>query len=206
MKLGSSDSIMRSINVFGVVAGVLMVALPFLGPWWIARAGTGAVEVALSPFDVSVSVLGQTVRSDLVWLFLLAEKIAMVIAGSFMVMGSISPNAWWSKRLVRFGVMKPFWAVVGLVVMVVAGAFLVNNILPNFISNMTGGTGASIQLQVPYLVGTADSVIQAGSQLTITAPVNVSLTMTFWVAVATAVLAIMARINHRRYAKHVKEK
>jgi len=191
----------RSVNFLGLIAGVLMIALPFLGPWWIAKVGTGAIEIALSPFDMSISVLGQQIQSDIVALFLLAEAIAMIIAGVFMVLASVAPRSWWSKRLFRFGVMKPFWAVVILIILVVAGAFVVNNILPSFLSNMVSGTGASIQLEVPYLVGTANSVIQAGSQIMITAPINLSLAMPFWVAVAVAVLGIAARINHRKYTK-----
>ncbi|MFH1821769.1 MAG: hypothetical protein ABH852_04950 [Methanobacteriota archaeon] len=201
-----SDSGSRSVNVLGVVAGIFMIALPFLGPWWIAVVGTGAIEIALSPFDMSVSVLGQPIQSELISLFLLAARIAMIIAGVFMIFGSVSPKSWWSKRLVRFGVMKPFWAVVGIVVFAVAGAFIINNVLPNFLSNMVGGTGASIQLEVPYLMGTANSVIQIGSQATVTAPVNVSLATPFWLAVVAAVLGIAARISHRKYTKKVESK
>lgn len=190
----------RSMNFIGIAAGVLMVALPFLGPWWMAVVGTGAIEIALSPFDLSMLVFGQSIHSDLVDLFLLASKIAMIIAGIFLLLGSLSPRSWWSGRLVRFGVMKPFWAVVGMVVAVVVGAFLINNVLPNLLSNAIPG-GASIQITVPYLVGSASATIQMGSQASITAPISLSLMPAFWVAVVAAVLGIAARINHRRFKK-----
>lgn len=190
----------RSMNFIGIAAGVLMVALPFLGPWWMAVVGTGAIEIALSPFDLSMLVFGQSIHSDLVDLFLLASKIAMIIAGILLLLGSLSPRSWWSGRLVRFGVMKPFWAVVGMVVAVVVGAFLINNVLPNLLSNAIPG-GASIQITVPYLVGSASATIQMGSQASITAPISLSLMPAFWVAVVAAVLGIAARINHRRFKK-----
>lgn len=188
------------MNFIGIAAGVLMVALPFLGPWWMAVVGTGAIEIALSPFDLSMLVFGQSIHSDLVDLFLLASKIVMIIAGILLLLGSLSPRSWWSGRLVRFGVMKPFWAVVGMVVAVVVGAFLINNVLPNLLSNAIPG-GASIQITVPYLVGSASATIQMGSQASITAPISLSLMPAFWVAVVAAVLGIAARINHRRFKK-----
>ena len=203
MKPDSSGSVLRAMNILGVIAGALMIALPFLGPWWIARAGTGAMEVALSPFDMSITVLGQSISSDLIWLFLLAEKITIIIAGVFMILSSLLPTSWWSARLFKFGVMKPLWAIVGLIVLLIAGAFLMNNILPSFLSNMTGAAGASVHINVPYIMGTANSTIQVGSQATITAPIKLLLTPAFWVAVVTAALCIAARIYYRRFTKQM---
>ncbi|MEM3452758.1 MAG: hypothetical protein QW835_03925 [Candidatus Hadarchaeum sp.] len=197
----SSTSATRSMNFIGLAAGVLMVALPFLGPWWMATVGTGAMEIALSPFDLSISVLGQPIHSQLVDLFLLASKIAMIIAGAFLVLGSLFPNSWWSSRLVRFGVMKPFWAVVGIVVVLIVGSFLVNNVLPHLLANIIPD-GASVEIMVPYLVGSASATIQIGSQASIVAPINLSLTPAFWVAIVAAVLGIAARISYRRFKKH----
>lgn len=190
-----------SINWLGLIAGILMVALPFLGPWWIGRVGTGAMEIALSPFDISITLLGQPVTSDLVWLFLLAEKIAIIIAGIFMILGSLSTKSWWSRHLIRFGLMKPFWAIIGILILLFAGTFFINNILPNFLSGMTGGGGAAIELNIPYIVGTATSTIQMGDVATIIAPINLSLTIAFWVAVVTAALCIAARIYQRRFTR-----
>ncbi|MEM3420788.1 MAG: hypothetical protein QW315_00820 [Candidatus Hadarchaeum sp.] len=200
MKPGSTSAT-RYMNFIGLAAGVLMVALPFLGPWWMATVGTGAMEIALSPFDLSISVLGQPIHSQLVDLFLLASKIAMIIAGAFLVLGSLFPNSWWSSRLVRFGVMKPFWAVVGIVVVLIVGSFLVNNVLPHLLANIIPD-GASVEIMVPYLVGSASATIQIGSQASIVAPINLSLTPAFWVAIVAAVLGIAARISYRRFKKH----
>lgn len=178
-----------------------MVVLPFLGPWWMATVGTGAIEIVLSPFDLSMSVFGQPIHSQLVDIFLLASKIAMIISGVFLVLGSLSSGSWWSGRLVRFGVMKPFWAVVGIVVVLVVGSFLVNNVLPSLLANFVPG-GASLEITVPYLVGSSSVTIQMGSQASIVAPIGMSLMPAFWAAVLTAVLGIAARINHRRLRKH----
>ncbi len=194
-----SKEFLLSINWFGLVTGILLLALPFLGPWWIGRAGTGAMEIALSPFDMNMSFMGLPLGSSLVGLFLLATKITFVIAGVFMILSSLLTKYWWSKRLFRFGVMKPFWSIIGLVVMLAIGAFVANNILPGLLSGMTGGAGgASIQINVPYVSGSSVSSIQVGTTATVTAPITMSLTGIFGVAVATAVLGIIARIYNRR--------
>jgi len=128
------------INWFGLVTGVLVLALPFLGPWWVGTAGTGAMEVALSPFDVNVSLMGLSIQSPMVSLFLLAAKIAFVIAGIFMILSSLFPKQWWSKRLFEFGVMKPFSSTIFFIVPLVIIALLANTLLPSLLSSMLGGT------------------------------------------------------------------
>ena len=202
MKLGlkSPDLGLPPMNWFGLVAGVLVLVLPFLGPWWIGRAGTGAMEIALSPFDVTVSLMGQPVQSSLVGLFLLAAKITFVIAGTFMILSSLFPKRWWSKRLFKFGVMKPFWSVVSLLIVLVVGSLIFNYALPGLLSGAFSGAGAGnavVQINMPYISGTSVSTIQIGSNATITAPITLSLTGIFWLAVATAILGIIARIYHR---------
>jgi len=267
-----SDLGLPPINWFGMVAGVLVLVLPFLGPWWVGRAGTGAMEIALSPFDMNMSLFGLPIQSSMVSLFLLAAKIAFVIAGIFMILASLFPKQWWSKRLFGFGVMKPFSNVIFFMVPLVIGALLANTLLPSLLSSMLGGTTglqinaiilpivlivvfivsvyalytlfsrllskisreteksqlkgnilltsifiamlvlgavtypsiptppAQVNLRLPYVVGTATSTIQVQNAATIAAPIAFSLTWVFWLAVATGILGIIARIYNRSLA------
>jgi membrane protein implicated in regulation of membrane protease activity len=266
-----SDLGLQSINWFGLITAILMMLLPFLGPWWVGRAGTGAMEVGLSPFDVNMSLLGLPIQSSLVGLFLLAAKITFIIAGVFMLLSSIFPKQWWSKRLFGFGVMKPFSNVIFFMVPLVIVALLANILLPGLLSSMLGGTTglqinaiilsivlivvfvvsiyalytlfsrllskisreteksqlkgnilltsifiamlvlgavtyprippppAQVNLRIPYVVGTATSTIQVQNAATITAPITFSLTGIFWLAAATGVLGIIARIYQGRF-------
>jgi MFS family permease len=190
------------VNWFGLVAGALMLILPFLGPWWQATVGTGAMEVALSPFDYSISLLGQPIWSALVGYFLLAAKLSVIIGGVLMIAGSIGAKRWWGRQLVRFGAMKVCWMLVGLIVLLVLGALFLNSILPGMLSGMAGEAGgATMQINVPYISGSAMSTIQIGTTATITAPITASLTSIFWVAVVVAALCVAARVYHRRYVK-----
>ena len=263
--------LLSSMNWFGLVAGVLVLVLPFLGPWWIGRAGTGAMEIALSPFDVNMSLVCQPVQSSLVGFFLLAAKITFIIAGVFMLLSSIFPKQWWSKRLLGFGVMKPFSYVIFFIFPLVIVALAANILLPSLLPSMLSGTTglqinaiippivlivvfvvsiyvlytlfsrllskisreteksqlkgnilltsifiamlvlgavtypsippppAQANLSVPYVVGTATSTIQIQNAATITAPITFSLTEIFWLAVATGILGIIARIYQGRF-------
>jgi len=270
MKFSNLD--LPPLNWFGLIAGALVLALPFLGPWWVGRVGTGAMEIALSPFDMNMSLFGLPIQSSMVSLFLLAAKIAFVIAGIFMILASLFPKEWWSKRLFKFGVMKPFSNVIFFMVPLVIGALLANTLLASLLSSMLGGTTglqinaiilpivltvvfivsvyalytlfsrllskisreaeksrlkgnilltsifiamlvlgavtypsipappAQVNIRLPYVVGTATSTIQVQNAATITAPIAFSLTWVFWLAVATGILGIIARIYNRSLA------
>jgi len=200
MKIGSPKTGLPSINWLGLDAGVLMIILPFLGPWWSATVGTGAMELALSPFDFRISLLEQPISSTLVGYFLLAAKLSVIIGGALMIVGSVGAKRWWGRRLVRFGAMRVFWMIIGLIALLLVGAFFLNSILPSFLGGMVG-EDVAMQLNVPYVTGTTTSTIQVGDVATVTAPITTSLTNIFWVAVVAAALGVAARIYHRRFVK-----
>lgn len=187
---------LKVINWFGIATGVLMIVLPFLGAWWQATVGTGALQLGFSPFYYHVAILGQPITSSLVGFFILAAKLTVIIGGGLMIVGSLTTDRWWGKKLMRFGAMKVFWFVIMLIGLLLVGAFLANNFLPDMLSNMAGG-GASIQLDIPYVIGTSTSSIQA-QNATISAPITASLTFEFVIAVITAGLGIVTRIYHGR--------
>lgn len=189
------------INWFGLVAGVLMLVLPFLGSWWSVTIGNGAMDIALSPFDYRVSLLEQPITSTLIGYFLLAAKLSVMIGGAIMIAGSVGAKRWWGRRLVRFGAMRVFWMIIGLIGLLLVGAFLMNSFLPGLMSGMF--EGGSMQINVPYVEGATTSTIQVDAA-TVTAPITASLTGIFWVAVLVAALGVVARIYHRRFMKPVK--
>ncbi len=204
MKIISTKTRLPPVNWFGLVAGALMLVLPFLGPWWSATVGTGAMDLALSPFDYRISLLEQPISSTLVGYFLLAAKLSVIIGGALMIAGSLGAKRWWGRRLVRFGAMKVFWMVIGLIALLLVGAFFLNSILPSLLGGMVEEEVA-MQLNVPYVTGATASTIQMGDAATVTTPITASLTNIFWVAVVTAALGVAARIYHRRFVKPEKD-
>lgn len=195
---------LRSLNWLTLATGLLMLVLPFAGPWWTGRIGEGAFSFAISPFDMQVRVGSMSLHSDLVGLFLLATKISFIVAGSFIVLASLLPKRWWSTPLMKFGIMKPFWSVIGLVLILVIGTFFVNAVLPGIVSSMAGEESLEMEMNIPYLMGTATtqlSVDMDGGQALISAPIQVGFTFAFWLAVITAGCGFASRLYNKRVVK-----
>ncbi|MEM2192656.1 MAG: hypothetical protein QXG38_03475 [Candidatus Hadarchaeales archaeon] len=189
---------LAEINYLGAGLGVLMLLLPFLGPWWIVEVGDGAFHFETSPFELNVRLAGMPLESPLIGLFLLATKISFLIGGTFVLLASIFPKSWWARKLFRFGVMKPLWSVVGLVITIVVGTFLVNNVLPNFLSSMAGSSVVQ-SLNIPYFQGGTAAAFQIGPA-TITAPVKIFLGGGFWAGVVASAIGIGARVYQKKLA------
>lgn len=182
------------INWFGLAAGILMILLPFLGPWWRLTVGE-AVRVEISPFEVTVMMLNEpVVIPTLVAYLVFAAKITIWIAGAFMILASL-PERWWSRRLLKFGAMKVLWEVIGLVALLLIAAFVANK----FLSSVVPG------FSLPYVVGSTASTIEMEGA-TVTLPIRMVLTGTFAVAVVTAILGVAARIYHKRFIEPSKLK
>ncbi len=202
---------LKGINWLALITGIFMIALIFAGPWWQVTAGDRAMEMAISPFEFNATLAGQSLRSTLTELFLLASKISFLLGGIFLIMSSLSPKSWWTKYLMKFGVMKPFWSVIMLVIMVVAGTVLMNNVVPGFLSSAVGqATGQQSQAQtiinLPYFSGSTQATLALGGQATISTQITLGLTWAFWFAVVTAGLGIATRIFSRRYPRYAPSK
>jgi hypothetical protein len=186
--------VVRQINWLGVIAGIMMIVMPLTGAWWNLRIGTGAIDVATSPYDVRITALGQPMSSDLVTYTCLGVKISLVLAGIFLLLASLFVEKWWSKRLLKFGVMKVFWMVIGLVVMLLIMSIVVNKVLPNYVSELRG-------FSIPTISGSSTSTLTMGSggtQTIISIPISMGLTGSFVFAIVAAVFGVLARIYHRR--------
>ncbi len=202
---------LKGINWLAMITGIFMVVLIFAGPWWQVTIGDKAMEMAISPFEFNATMAGQSLRSTLTELFLLASKISFLLGGIFLILSSLSPKSWWTKQLMKFGLMKPFWSVIMLVITVVIGTFLINNVLPGFLSSAIGqATGQQAQAQtvinIPYFSGSTQATIALGGQATISTQINLALTGAFWFAVVTAGLGIATRIFSRRYPRYAPAK
>jgi MFS family permease len=145
----SLSKLVRKINWFGVIAGILMIVLPFAGMWWRFTVGTGAIELTTSPFGITTTAFGQTMESTLARYIFLGATIGIIIAGLFVLFASLLPEQWWSARLMDFGATKVFWMAISLVMSPLIGAFIVNKILP-------GGQTLTI-----YILGAMISIVIA---------------------------------------------
>ncbi len=181
------------VNWPGIFAGMLIIALPFLGTWWGFMLGTGAVVMAFSPFGVYVSVFGETMSSPLFWWVVLGLKLGVVYLGVLLLTGSVlsvsNRHAAIAELFVRFSARKLLWLVVAFVAGLLIFVVLVNQ-LPELV-------GLPFRLQLPYLIGSSSfSTGVEGMQLTI--PISMGFTQAFAIAVVAAALGVVAWLYQKR--------
>ncbi len=182
---------MRELNWFGVIAGPLMILLPFLGAWWEFELGTGAVDLSLSPFTFRLEALGEPVRSALVSYVCLGASLTLVISGIFLLLASLCPRRWWSARLLRFGATKLLWMWVSFLLLLVLLSAAGNFLAARFLGQGFG---------LPYLTGSSTPVLNVGEAVLIL-PLRMSLRWSFFFALVPMVLGVLSRIYHRRFAE-----
>lgn len=191
-----------SVNWIGLVAGVLMLIVPFRGAWWRAVVGTGALKMSFSPFYYEVVFAGQEITSQLVGFFILAAQLTVLVGGGLMIVGSLTATRWWGKRLVEWGSMKVVWMLVSIIVLVVLGALFANEFLPSLLSSF-GGEETSTQFSLPYLIGSGQAEIVVDGKVTINAPMTAELTSSFWLTVVAAIFGVGAKIYHGRLMNRI---
>jgi len=175
---------LRGINWLGAAAAAGMLVLPLLPwPWWQVSIG-GAAEAGISPFVVDMVVFGERVSIPLLPYVLLGAKLTMFAAGIALLLASVAPDRWWSKRVFAFGYKRAPEMVVTLVAFLALGALLSGYLLKG--------------LSLPLIAGEATSTVQMGG-VTMTIPITAWLTSTFWLAVAIAALAVAARVYQRKF-------
>jgi hypothetical protein len=179
-------------NWFGLVAGPLMILLPFLGAWWSLTAGTGAVDFSLSPFSFRLVALDRSVSSTLVRFICLGASLTLVISGVFLILASLYPRRWWSSRLLKFGATKLLWMWI---------SFLLLLILLSVAGNFLAGKVSALEgFRLPYLSGSSTPVLNVDDAV-VTLPLRMSLRWPFFFALAPMVLGVLSRIYHRRLAE-----
>lgn len=187
-------ALIRAINWPGVIAGILLLALPFRGSWWVLRLGTDALVMAVSPFGVHLSIFGEHISiSPLLWWLILGLKLGVVYLGLLLLIGSLLTvshrHAAIADLFVRFSARKVLWLVVAFVVVLLLVCVVLNQ--------LPGVLGLPFQLQVPYLSGTRSFSTSMG-YLRLTIPISMGFTFWFMVAALAAALGVGAWIYERK--------
>jgi len=172
----------KKINWPGLACSITaatLVALSILyaAPWWQLAIGDGLGQVEISPLDHKANLAGASIEIPLVWFLNIIGKLTLAACMVAMFIYSVSTQKPFSKKLLGFAYKKPLlilvlFAVILAVSAYVAAIFLGVNIPLN------GTTTLSLS------VGGADANI----------PISTSFTWVFWLAVATALLAIATKI------------
>ncbi|WAI02517.1 hypothetical protein [Methanogenium organophilum] len=178
-------------NIPGVLAGIGLMALPFLGYWWSVRFGNGAFMLEVSPFMLGMYGFGQEFFSPLIAAVNTAIIIIIVFYGALLLVGSVfrcsRQYRQLSDQLVGIGAKKPIWLVLFFMVTIVITGFGIEYSLQE--------TG--IEISMPMIMGdTVGTITTFGT--TVQIPVSLSLNSAFWYALVFGIIAASAGIYQKR--------
>jgi len=184
------------INPVGVIAGVLMLVLPFLGAWWIFSVGELLI-LKISPFSINMIVAGERIESPLFQGITRGVTLVILITGIFLIIGSFFADRWWGVKLIRFGSFKIFSLVISL-------ALLAAVILPLIGSRINQIVNLPVEFRIPVQGSEIISFQQEGISMTV--GIYSNFTEVFFLACITAVIAIYSRIYLNNMLKSMEEK
>jgi hypothetical protein len=172
----------KKINWIGLACSVTAATLVFLSvlyaaPWWRVDIGDGVGKAEISPLDYKANLAGASVELPIIWFLNLGSKLTMTACAVAMFAYSVTTQKPFSKKLLGFAYKKPLLMLVFFVVMLVISTYIMETFFG---------------IKAPVVGTTTVSLSVDGA--TANVPISTSLTWVFWLAVATTVLAIAAKI------------
>jgi|Deesub1362B_J571_1020462.scaffolds.fasta_scaffold08022_3 hypothetical protein len=183
------------INPIGIVAGILILALPFLGAWWIFGVGEILI-LEISPFNVDVLVAGEEIKSPLFEGITRGLTLVILITGALLLMGSIFVDRWWGVKFIRFGSYRILNLVISLLIVSVI-------ILPALGSKINPMTNLPVEFSIPIQGEEVIRFRQEGMSLSV--GVQSKFTPVFFFAILTAILAVYSRVYMNKMLRRMKE-
>lgn len=173
------------INWPGVIAGVILILLPFAGFWWEMHIGKGAFDIFLSPFSTEIMAFGDPVPSPLLYWLNIAFTFLMILFGALILIGSILCA--YEKHRVMSGTFlvlssrKPLYIIIVFTIGIAAAGFYIGHVLD------VSGLSAS----VPVLIGEGAVTAEPGLY-SANASVTMGLSAIYWLGLAAAIIAVLA--------------
>ncbi|MEM4699863.1 MAG: hypothetical protein QXT74_02795 [Candidatus Nezhaarchaeales archaeon] len=193
------SALRRRLNPIGLVAAGLMLALAASkeAPWWVLSVGEVAA-FQVSPFKVSLEVLGCDVVPSVVDYLTLGAWLSVLVGAVLMAAGSLSRRGW-SKALLSFGLSKIAWGLSAVIIVAALPYLLASSPLRDLLLSYAASLlGARVlSAEGPLLVGEG-ALRLAVAGLTVTLPLRAYVTQYFYAASACLCLCIAARLYQRR--------
>jgi len=172
----------KKINWPGLACSITaasLVALSILStaPWWQLAIGDGVGQAQISPLDYKANLAGASIEIPIVWFLNLIGKLTLATCMVAMFIYSVSTQKPFSKKLLGFAYRKPVLILLIFMVILVVSAYM---------------TGIFLGVNVP-LTGTTTLSLSVGGDVA-NLPISTSFTWVFWLAVATALLAVVTKI------------
>lgn len=180
------------INWFGLAGGIatiLLIAVSMFVPWWQLTVGDSLVAANVSPIYTNFSLIGNSFTVPLLFAINLSCILLSLVGGIVMLIYSLRPTRPYAKSLLGFSYKTPLLFVVVFVIGLIA---------------LTSIIQAMFSFNVP-LLGTTEVNLPSNA----TAGMNVKVLLSagfvwpFYLAIASAVLCIGARLYHKRILRPI---
>jgi len=161
------------------VAASTLVLLSFLyaSPWWQAEIGDNVAQANISPLNYNANLIGTPIEVPIIWFANLSCKLLFIACAVAFFVYSVATRKSYSKNLLNFAYKKPIIIFIFFVVMLVVASYI---------------AGRFAGVNVP-LSGTSVLRMSVGED-TAYVPISTGFTWVFWLAAATTVLALVAKI------------
>ena len=100
---------MNWLGLAGGICTICLIAASVFVPWWVLTVGDDLVKANVSPIYADFNLIGDTFTVPLLFAINLATILTLAAGGIAMLVYSIKPTKTYSKRLLGFGYLKPFW-------------------------------------------------------------------------------------------------
>ena len=181
-------SMNRVINWYGFTAGVLTIvvlAISIFVPWWQLTVGDNLIKVNASPVNTNFGLFGTSFTLPLLWALNIVSVLTFSTSGLIMLFYSLYPKKSYAKQLLGFSYKKPLFSLVTFV-----SSLLVITTVASLLDINIPIVGSSTMTLPSSLAMGAD----------INAAVSGSFQLPFYLAIVTAALCIVARMQHSRVA------
>jgi hypothetical protein len=178
------NSFNRVVNWYGFAAGILtfiVLVISLFIPWWQLTIGDNLIKVNASPVNTNFGLFGTSFTLPILWALNLVSVLTFSASGLIMLFYSLNPTKSYSKQLLGFSYKKPLYSLV------------------TFLSSLLiiTSTASLLNVNVP-LLGSSTMSLPASIAMgvSINATVSGDFQLPFWLAIVTAALCIVARLQH----------
>lgn len=176
------------VNVLGVIASVLTLLISLSEePWWVLTGGE-AFFAHISPFSISINILGRPLLIPIIPYLTLSARLSTMYAAITMLLGSLSISKDWSRLLMN---RRLLWLAVGFVISLYITSYIAGNY-----AGISYRVVGEDKLSYPIPLGETTILVEAS--------VKTYLTLNYWIALATGLIAFVAKALHNRLVKSIK--
>ncbi len=176
--------ISRVVNWYGFAAGVLtfvVLVISLFIPWWQLTVGDNLIKVNASPVNTNFGLFGTSFTLPILWALNIVSVLTFSTSGCIMLFYSLNPTKPYARQLLGFSYKKPLYSLV------------------TFLSSLLiiTSTASLLNVNVP-LLGSSTMSLPASIAMgvSINATVSGEFQLPFWLAIVTATLCVIARLQH----------